>query len=585
MSVATYQQWNRALIEYFTETSRPGDSLFLSVDEEVLSDVYRRVCSPVGQDAPPIPHTGDSAHPAHLPAELGHDALPAFRSALQRVAVASSARVSLLSLRGLDDNGQPRAAAFLCAMVLAASMMADEEQRSQMDYFGRLRQVLGLSAGTGRIDGMGHGAEEELWLGWNRWVRQQGYVPTAHPGEGPTYYIDYPILQCLLRKADKDRLRRLFDQKHWTGEWDPETLFTYVRAEASTFGPRLRRALTSSQHPQRLEALSAAIYDVYESWLENPTVSHHARSYARARNLLAGLYRVADPITGEVNYFAYPRRSRRQSFERVEVEFAGEELSLSEDRPGWFAPFGPVTASDLDEGQRYVVRQPSDVDSVILPERQFWVLVPDPEDPMSGVYASWGAAPLGVPVILLCHRDVLPQLNVLQDQQLIRWEGEPRPTMGSSNWVELRECIAVLEDWSGVSIANLDLLRALQPKGSVGLSLSGGLKVPGEYAWVEEHGPLVRISGFRKTADIRIVRALDDRVIFDETRETGTEFPVDWGQSGNYLIEAECGGSQAIPRVVRLVAWCELRVNTAARDAVQLGAVSIAGAVIRTEAS
>ena len=63
--------------------------------------------------------------------------------------------------------------------------------------------------------------------------------------------------------------------------------------------------------------------------------------------------------------------------------------SLREERPGWYSHLEySVSQKELDNSAKYQISSPDDLDYLILPARDFWILIPDPENPDSGAYAS-----------------------------------------------------------------------------------------------------------------------------------------------------------------------------------------------------
>jgi hypothetical protein len=121
------------------------------------------------------------------------------------------------------------------------------------------------------------------------------------------------------------------------------------------------------------------------------------------------------------------------------------------------------------------------------------------------------------------------------------WKGAPVPLF-SGRWVEIRECMAVSETWSGVFIDDQELYEALRPSVTLNVSASGGLRVPNRAGWVEGYGPHITVFGFDAEADVCITRVADESVIFEQTQRTNTPFPVPWPGPGDYRVEALATG-------------------------------------------
>ena len=112
-----------------------------------------------------------------------------------------------------NEEAPPRCIAFLGAMVLAAHRMAPDDDIAEINYFTRLREILGLVGEGGRPPGLGPpGApEESLWWAFNNWSMRNEWQPTAEQGpEGAMKYTNYPLSQTLLRQGDKGRLEDEF---------------------------------------------------------------------------------------------------------------------------------------------------------------------------------------------------------------------------------------------------------------------------------------------------------------------------------------------------------------------------------------
>lgn len=553
--MASYDEWNHALLSYFTEGIQRGTSVFLSVDEDVLYQI---------------------GHNLQLRAE---DITKDFCQAIRRKIVLED-RINLNEVEGRNTDDKPQGLAFLAAMVLAASWMADSEAISNANYFKRLREVLSLPIEEGRPRGMDTGAEELLWQEWALWLQENGFLPSAHRGEGARIYIEYPISQALLRSADKVRLRKLFREKHWPQGWNVETLIHHIQRESIYLSQHLQNLLHS--HGQHYQAAVEAIHEVYESYdfqhIDQVTTSTPA---LRTPHLTAELFRSEDPFSRQIQYYIYPHGPRRWHANQIQVSVSGDLFTLVEERPGWYAPMIPVTEETLNQGAKYKVEYPSDIDWLMFPDRQFWILIPDPDNPDSGSYASWGTPPLGTPFILLCKEGLVPQLMDLRNERLIEWKDNPQPLTNYGQWVEVQYCMVLEQAWSGVFIENQQLKEALVPHMSLSVSLSGGLRVPGLRAWIEGHGPQITIFGFDAEADVSIIRATDEHKISEQSQKTNIPFAFEWPGPGDYRIEATCISDTA-EGLVKIVAWDQLSSSVVdLREKIALGTWSIIGAKIQ----
>ncbi|MDQ2808443.1 MAG: hypothetical protein M3Z04_16270 [Chloroflexota bacterium] len=549
--MAAYGDWNNALLAYFVAGVPRGTQIFLSVDDDLLRQVG---CDLLGPEA---------------------NAVDDFSLAL-KAAVVRADKVRLDPITGFGVDGAPRCLAFLAAMVLAASRMADEGggegEIAAVNYFRRLREVLGLEPVEGRPVGLEPGVEEPLWQQWSRWLQEQGYVASARRGEGPRKYIDYPISQAIMRGADKDRLCRLFAEKRWSDAWEQDTVMAQLQHERRYLTQHLQELLSTPG--LRYAAIFEAAYDVYTSWCRDPHLATGGTgdpSILVNTNLIAGLMRVADPFGGAVDYYLYARTPRRRRADYAVVDVGGAQR-LTIDRPGWFAPLFTVTAADLDAGSRYKVLEPSEIEWLLLPQRDFWLLVPDPDNQEGEAFATWGPPQLGVAFMILCHRALLPELEHLRSERVLEWSGEPQAVLGAQNWVELRYCMVVSDSWSGIFINNQALHEALRPKSSLSLSVSGGLRAPHATGWLAGYGPRMTVFGFEQVADVQITSVVGEHNLHSGEYKMNVPFDYAWPGPGDYLVEAESGG-EISTRLVKIVDWEDPATYAAAAILPTLAAV------------
>jgi hypothetical protein len=333
---------------------------------------------------------------------------------------------------------------------------------------------------------------------------------------------------------------------------------------------------------QRRQAVAEVIYDCYEIWYANSTLNQASTDTSHILHLSMYLYRTEDYFSGHIQYFLYPRGGpRRHHAEQLRVWFSEQLRTLTSERPGWYSPIGPIDGKELDQGTRYVIEQPADFDAFILPQRQFWILIPDPENPDSNVYASWEPPSLGIPFIILCRKELLPQLNRLRGERLIEWSGEPYPLPINEQWIEIYDCMIILKEWSGVHIENQLLHNALRPKQNLNISASGGLRVPKIGGWLEGYGPKITVFGFEPQVDLRVIRVEGNTAILHQSLSTNKPVDVVWPGAGNYRIEVWCKGDKKAERLVKIVVWEHLRLAIPERqESLNLGGSRINGAYI-----
>jgi hypothetical protein len=551
--MATYEDWNHALAAYFTEGVPRGSTVFLSVDD-------------------------DSFHAIGRSLETSLDQRDDFLRAVRRRVVTGKA-VKIYTLEGRDKHGEPRCVAFLAAMVLAVSRMIGDERMTQTNYFQRLREVLGLPLDGGRPVGLDEYEELPLWAEWNRWLQEQGFLFSAREGRGSDKYIHYSRSQSLLRQADRVKLTHVLRDRQWPNGLDVEEVAALVRKDLILFSQHLHEVLDDG----RQDAATASIHELYEDGAWEVDDSPGTRAPQAGRPLFAGLLRRQHIVSRESQYFFLPRRRRHRDDGEIHVEWNGSHHLLSEFRSSWYHPIGPISVADIGVGGHHPVRQPCPFHRLELPQRRFWTLVPDPEEPDSGECASaWDRVQLGQPFVLLCRQEIVDSLLPVRGW-LIEWQDEPNPVPELDGWVELENCL-VSDAWKGNPIADPELCDALRPRSSLNIAVSGGIRVPALNGWIEGHGPTVTVYGTNPSLDlqVRLVRIFShqEKEIWQRPQKLNQPFSISWPKSGLYRIEAASGGREGA-KLVRIAPWEEVRAGVPeAAQSVAWGGWRLSGAML-----
>jgi hypothetical protein len=542
-----YQQWNTALIQYFTVGVGVGERIYLSVDDETLDNIGRRFSSKE------VPRGKWSQ---------------AFQRAVKEYVVNDGA-VDLEVLQGRDPKRRPRGVAFLGLCVLAASHMANEDEISDINYFTRLKEILQVSSNTPRPRGMSSGcqAEEPLWRDWNLWLLERGFQPSAHEGSGPRKYIEYPISQCLLRQADKDRLQEFFYRQEWTNHysWDARSLWGRIRPHANSLPSHLQNLMTTN--PRRYDAVAEAIHEVYQQWHAEgcPERSGGVNSSRNTfnRNLYAGLYRNEEPFSGDISYYLYPKQQRGREISNIIVEYQNVHHHLKNDpqSPGWYLPIGDrsLDSQDISNGLTCSLSNSDELENLILPARDFWILVPEPDNPDSEVHASWRNPDLGTRFILLCknRENLIQDIKRLKEERLLEFAGQPKQ-VNNFNWVEFHQCMIISQAWDGVCVSNLSLKEALQPVVKLSIGLSGGLRSPDKSGWLENYLPEITVFGFSSSVILEIRDLATSKIIL--TREQSVNQPYSLSLSkGIFLLRVSVSGED-LERFIRVESWDSLNL-------------------------
>ncbi|WLT37183.1 hypothetical protein NON20_14455 [Synechocystis sp. B12] len=346
-----------------------------------------------------------------------------------------------------------------------------------------------------------------------------------------------------MRQADRNRLTRYFHEQCWTHAWDSQTLFSRLRAKPKQFPEYLCNLIKNSG--DRHEVLAEAIHEVHQQWIEAgcPPIDKNQsqRILTPSSNLFAGLYRSKED--NEITYYLYPKQKPQQKTEGITVEYQGETEQLEIDRPGWYLPIdSPINQIALDKGIRCKILESDFLKTLQLPARDFWILIPDPDEPDSGVYASWCTPRLGQSFILLCKQKLLKDLHLLKDERLVNWSNEVNP-FGEENkqWLELHNFQVISQAWRGIFIENWELKDALQPKVNLSISLSGGLRTPNQNAWLQGYTPNITIFGFMKNVELEVLKFPEQqRVKYHEKIETNKPYTLQLNECDSclYLIRA-----------------------------------------------
>lgn len=565
MLMPNYADWNEAILEYVLEGLRLGSRVFLAIDDEAL----------IG--------AGEFLSSAPLQRDRPTDFLRAVRD---RCVLGS--RVVFSRVRPDDEslNATPPYVSFLAATVLAAYRMGEEEDVSPNNYFVRLNEVLGLkSVAQGRPPGLDAGAEEELWLHWSEWLNRRGFLASAKRGSGPTKYVNYPISQTLLRDTDKDSLWHHFTERDWSKKLDEDAVIARIIRDRRWITRHLERLLSDeSLDSARREGLFEAIYELYELWsLSEPESEYSSRSATFRREISAGLYRTVDPFSGQRHYRVLPRQPRRVRVHKGKVRYEGYEERLIPERPGWFRPLWEVGAQELTSGFRVSLDAVSQLETMKFPAREFWILTPDPENPDSGVYASWSRLSLGTPFVLLCQRHLVEQLDYLKSEELINWRtGDPISVWKDEEWLEYRDVQVISEGWKGLSLENENLLRSLQPSHSLGISFRGGLRIPQLRGWLSGYPPEVVVHSFYGEARLEIVEPLTgDIAVESEYIPTNQPHTIELPSiSGTYLLTVE-SGSDTKETPINIINWTDLEMPEIEERGIEIGEGTVFGALVR----
>ncbi len=538
--MASYLEWNGSIAKSFADGLVPGETFHLSVDEDALTRIANHEFGRV-----PL-----------------QDPVRDFELAVRAKCV-SNGKVSLPATTPQTADGAPACLAFLGAMVLAAYRMAPEDDIDERNYFTRLREVLNLPDGSGRPPGMTPSAKEEpLWMALNDWVLSNGWQPSAERGpEGPTKYTNYPLSQSLLREGDKGKLESQFreaeNELRRDADWERVGAWFFNRA--NDFSTSHIRNLARESTVDRYNAIVDAVYSVYTAidWDLPDSGGNLVAGGARKKRLTAGLYREFDPLFGSIAYHLLPRGQSRQTSWKLSVVRDGKLDPLHQSRNGHFRPLWPVNPAG---GETFRVDGDPLIAELRIPARDFWILTRDRFDNAAGIFASRDSPRLGETFLLLCRKKFQTQLEILKDEGLLNWEGEPVELPDFIGWVEYRECQVLSASWDGIIPQNAQLFDELRPRSSASISLHGGLKAGQPNSWIEGHLPELSVTSYDRTCQIRVSRVLhlDDEPVLDESVGTNTPIELNTIAAGDYWIEVLGSGRTVDRRYIKVLSWDSL---------------------------
>jgi len=543
----TYDDWNRQIAEYFVGRVAPGALVYLTVDDELLWALGEEG----GIDA--------------------EEAVAGFRDAVRsRVWVGGADEISLSGLVGHDTAGCPRGVAFLALMVLAANRMGNHEI-SEINYFTQFRKLLRLDTERkGRPHGMTPaGVEVPLWRDWVRYLEWQGRFSSARRGSGPQTYINYPVSQTLLRFADHERLKELFgSSRYFLAYREPDLLMARVVASREQLTSRLRSMLRETG--DRYAALTQAVFDLHEEFLcqsASPGESRGGTSLARIAPsmLTADLMRVPGVFPRPARYELVPRLKLGFAFGTSEgspqIQIAGAWLPLRRDpqRPGAALPIGPLLPQQIVQGSRFALGDAGRFTEVVLPQRPFYVLASDPDQPGYGVYASGRLPAPDTHFLFLGSREALADLYRLREMGKVDWKKQ-RP-LGDTDWIEVDGCMILTRDWTQARLGNAELFNALRPQRTVTIGVSGGLRAPGGF--LSGIPPTLTVYGTQPSLPARIldISGEDEKEVWADEVDARRPMPLPAGvagKPGSYRVEVG-EGDEPERRLLRIVDWDEIR--------------------------
>jgi hypothetical protein len=589
--MASYADWNKELINYFTEGVEKGSRVYLSVDDDVLERI------------------GKKFNPSASAYNWRDDFCCAVKRKLGVTSVNGGNQIDLIGIKD-SVSSPPPCVAFLGITVLAAYDMASDINASvdERNYYRRFREALNLttsesSAPRGMV--LVPRIEPILWNRWSNWLQDHNFVPTALQGSSvTTRYIGYAISQSILRKADKEKIYKLVQEQGLFNHWNIDSLMDYLYRNIENLTPHLRDLLTGSEDDRRLDVIRKAVKDALEKertiqlplgkqsidiprltqkLIGSKKTAHDNGEQVLNYDLSAQVCRTEgeDPFYNQYPTFhLYPKQKSGVNLLGANVLIDGviplPTLQKS-DLESWYLPIFEhlISPINLSQGAKYQITQCQSSTShpswLTLDKRDFWLLTPDPDCPESGIYGSFGKIILGQPFILLCKKELIASVERLQREQLLRFNDVGVKAFESdSDWFEFQQCMILSEDWEGVDLGweGKELKEALQPAKNAAIIFTGGLYVPHLRAWLIDDVPILTVfSTIVDRAEVIIsVTGKPSSKRFVSTNTPNTNVFENDGdvQVGEYDIQVICGKFSS-RKSVRLVDWKDLEIREPVR--------------------
>jgi len=261
MGTNEYNIWNTAISCYFFRPEYAGETVFLSIEKDILLLIAESANPPMSFDSPE---------------QAEQNLVTAVRAELQR-------KGWVVGKLPENIKNYPRFLAQLAVQVLAVANMHDDEHWSDNAYWPRLREMLDPNCQQAMPLNLTGEAHLALWRdGLEHWANNLlhgalGFIRLPVDRHGPGRYIRLPKSQALLRQADLETLPAFFSYVGLrSGEDDPE----YIKEQISTYKDYFHRhAQRVLDDPDRIDAACEQIARILRRWDGNSGIiagsKHH----------------------------------------------------------------------------------------------------------------------------------------------------------------------------------------------------------------------------------------------------------------------------------------------------------------------
>lgn len=444
------------------------------------------------------------------------------------------------------SNQVPKYLPLLLVLVLAADLMHADGSMAAHNYYGRLHELLGTPEGNrDRLEREYRSVAVELWDGLNAWLEawegDRG-IPTAY-SIGPHAFVGLPMSQSVLRVRDREGLHDLF----YGESLRPGTVVAptemasiiepYIGSSASPLSKNLQRLWLHSAAKERIVDASCLELQTWDGSLNG-----HAAFTGRASNSQLMLSKVAFPkkrlgvnlllprVEGEVDQAALLIPSSSGEMRITLRHLSGTQSCFASERE--------VDPHSLLENR--IVAQLADTDGAEIRHSPRSV-VPMIWDSFLSSFVEVDQVILGQPNLILVREKLLQRVFDLLNE------------VARPGWAIIEDSFGKIDGWQvienveifGVPLAapHADLLP-LCPRARVGLSIVGGMKLPGSMRkWSALDAPeIVGIVPGSGTFEVRLYRGTRVQADAEQLRRTASGGPLivdlkDLGlEDGEYLV-------------------------------------------------
>lgn len=457
----TYAQWNDAIAEVvFPRLSSPAPA-YLDLEDEQL----RRI--------------GESLSIA--PESVEDRLCAAVRATLNITAGRGAFRPHLTRLQGWRRAGTsdpPPVLALLAVFSLAAEHMARSEGLRETNFYGRLREALGVAEYTHTLDSAYRLVAEPMWGSLNRWLLDlngRRGLPTAFALS--QRFVGLALSQALVRQADRQRLQaffRRFDLSPGTevppGELEP-LLNAWICQSPSPATRNLERLWAKESARDRIAQAAAVALANWDGAIDDEEEA------TRTGKILLTLELCTFPSRRlKVRALIFAARAESARTALIHAPDGDVEVPLE---PGVAGALDLGTGTTLDPSSTFegVLRVTDCLSGAVLEHRPRRLMV-FRRDALSNRLIETPQVMLGDDHVLVVHHQLAARvLTVLGRIARPGWTAaEDMPGL-AKGWKVIKG--VEIFRWPGDLVQGMDDLSSLIPITRTQLRLGGGLPLPG----------------------------------------------------------------------------------------------------------